>query len=152
MKYIFKFMFHRIFFVILAMLAQLFVLVSVLMKFYDYFAFFYVGSIILSIVVIFIILNNKSNPVYKIAWIILILLFPIFGGIFYIFFGANKLSKRERLRMKSIEDKTKEALKPKPLILEEMKLHNEIAATQSKYIQDYAYYPPYCNSTSSIFP
>ena len=65
MKYIFKFMFHRIFFVILAMLAQLFVLVSVLMKFYDYFAFFYVGSIILSIVVIFIILNNKSNPVYK---------------------------------------------------------------------------------------
>jgi len=148
MKYIMKFMFHRIFFVILAILVQLFALIGVIMRFYDYFAFFYGGSIVLSLIVIFIILNNKSNPVYKIAWIVLILLFPIFGGIFYVFFGANKLSRRARLRMKSIQDKTKEALKPKPLILEEMRLYNEIAATQSKYIQDYAYYPPYCNSTS----
>jgi len=148
MKYIVKFLFHRVCFLILAVLIQIFVLLSVIIKFYDYFAYFYGASILISIVVILLILNNKSNPVYKIAWIIPILVFPIFGGLFYVFLGANKLSKRMRLRMKSIVDKTKAALKPKPHILDEMKAYNEIAATQSKYIQDYAYYPPYCNSFS----
>jgi len=49
---------------------------------------------------VLLIINSKSNPAYKIAWIIPILLFPIFGGLFYIFFGRNKLSKKEKKRMK----------------------------------------------------
>lgn len=146
MKYIIKFLFHRACFLVLAVLVQLFVLIGVIVRFYDYFAYFYAASTIISLVVILFILNNKSNPVYKIAWIIPILLFPIFGGLFYIFLGTNKLSKRTRQRMKLIFDKTREALKPKQNILNEMRLCNEIAANQSKYIQDYAYYPPYCNT------
>ncbi|SHI43576.1 cardiolipin synthase [Lutispora thermophila] len=146
MKYIVKFLFHRACFLVLAILVQLFVFIGVIVKFYDYFAYFYAASLIISLVVILFILNSKSNPVYKIAWIIPILLFPIFGGLFYIFIGNNKLSKRARQRMKSISDKTREALKPKQQILDEMKLSNEIAANQSRYIQDYAYYPPYCNT------
>jgi len=43
-------------------------------------------------IAVFLILNGKSNPSYKIAWIIPILLFPIFGGLFYIFFGERSLA------------------------------------------------------------
>lgn len=148
MKFIRKFLFHRVAFVVLAILIQLLVLIGVIIRFYDYFAFFYGGSIMISIIAVLLIINNKYNPIYKLAWIIPILLFPIFGGLFYIFFGGNKLSKRIRLRMKSIVDKTRGALLPKQFILNEMKSQNEIAANQSKYIQDYAYYPPYCNTVS----
>jgi len=98
------------------------------------------------------IINNHINPAYKIAWIIPILLFPIIGGIFYIFFGGKKLGKRARNKMRSIEDKTRKVLASQQSVLEEVALQNQIAANQSRYLQAYAHFPPYCNTTTKYFP
>jgi cardiolipin synthase len=98
------------------------------------------------------IINDRSNPAYKIAWIISILLFPIFGGLFYIFFGRNKLDKRTRLKMKYIADKTREELESKPFILEEIVSKDESAANQSRYIQEYSCYPPNKNTICEYLP
>lgn len=106
----------------------------------------------MSFVAVLWIINNKSNPTYKIAWIIPILIFPIFGVSFYVFFGSNKLSKRNKNRMKSIEDKTKEALQPQQLILDEMRLLNEDAANQSRYIRNFSYYPPHSSTVAEYLP
>ncbi len=36
------------------------------------------------------ILNKNNNPSYKIAWLIPIMTFPIFGGLFYLMFGSRR--------------------------------------------------------------
>ncbi|GAE87121.1 cardiolipin synthetase [Acetivibrio straminisolvens JCM 21531] len=103
----------------------------------------------MSVVAVFWIVNGKSNPSYKIAWIIPILLFPIFGGLFYIFFfGGKKLSRYEKEKLRSIGFKVKNALVPDPMVLSEIMLHDDGAAVQSRYIQNIAYYPPHKNSTA----
>ncbi len=151
MKFIKKFLFHRSTFLAIAILAQLAVLIGVILRFNEYFIYFYAFSIILSIIVVIVIINNDMNPVYKLAWIIPILLFPIFGGLFYVLFGGKKLGKRAKEKMQSINDETEELLIPQNLTLGEIKSKNKIAANQARYIQNYAKYPPYANTTAEYF-
>lgn len=145
-------MFHRITIVSLAILTQLLFLIFIIQKFYDYFAFFYGTTIFISTLAVLWIIYNNINPAYKIAWIIPIVIFPIFGGIFYIFFGGNRLSRRERKKMKLIYEKSQEVIAPNSSIIEEIESQNLIAANQSKYIQDYAFSPPYKNTFSEYLP
>ena len=147
-----KVLIPRVFIISLTLMLQLIVLIAVILRFNEYFAFFYGASIFLSIIALLWIINDKSNPAYKIGWIIPILLFPIFGGLFYIFFGRNKLNKRQRKKMKYIADKTQRTLLPNENILEEIKALSEDAAIQSRYIQDYANFPPYNNTSSEYLP
>ena len=151
MEFIRKVLLHRVIFISFSILVQLVVLIGSILIFNDYFIYFYGISMLISIVSVLLIINSKSNPAYKIAWIIPILLFPIFGGLFYIFFGRNKLSKKEKCRMMFIADRMKESLKPQEDILDEIKSKNEDAANQSKYIQNYADSPVYKNTTTKYF-
>lgn len=152
MKFIRKFLFHRIALIIIAISLQLLALVGVIIKFNQYFAYFYGGSLLLSIAAVFWVVNSKSNPVYKLAWVILILIFPIFGGLFYIFFGRNKLNKRTKRQMNFIVEKSREVLEPRPFIIDELAGYNENAANQSRYIMDYSCYPPYNNTYTEYLP
>lgn len=145
-------LFHRVTLVSLSIILQLLVIIEVILYFNDYFVFFYIGSILLSVTSVLWIINRGSNPAYKIAWIIPILLFPVFGVLFYFFFGINKLNKREKRRMKTIGNKMTLALEPQPDVLADIHIQSETAAVQSKYIQDYAFCPPYTNTLTEYLP
>jgi len=151
MKFIKKYLFHRITFFTIAILIQLLVLIGVIWRFYNYFVFFYGINIVISLVALFVIINNNMNPVYKMAWIIPVLLFPVFGLVFYILFGGKQLGKRSKKKMQSINDETKELLIPNKSILKEIKSKNKTAANQSRYIQNHAQYPPYSNTSAKYF-
>ena len=150
-KTIIRFFYHRVVLISIAIVIQLAVLIAVILRFNNYFVLFYWGSIFISIFTVFWILNDKINPSYKIAWIIPILLFPIFGGLFYIFFGGNKMSKREKKKLKAIGLKIQNALAPQPLILEDMMLHDKGAVAQSRYIQNIAFFRPIKTQPVNIF-
>ena len=146
MKFIRKFLFHRATLVSLAIIIQLLVLVAVIWKFYDYFGFFYGASVLLSLAAVVWIINQGTNPVFKLAWIIPILLFPVLGGLFYLFFGGNKLSNRTRKRMRYMEDKSREAMTARHEVLDDIRIVSQQAAIQSRYIEKYSFYPPYSNT------
>ncbi len=48
---------------------------------------------ILSVIIIIWIVRKYDNPSYKIPWIVLILLFPLFGGIFYLAWGNTPFNR-----------------------------------------------------------
>ncbi len=148
MKFIKKFLFHRITLILIAVLLQITFLTWVIIRFNDSFAYFYGGSILVSIAALLWIINNNSNPAYKIAWIIPILVFPLLGGLFYIFFGGNKLTKREKGKMSSITDKAKEVLPVQQVLWEELSSLSNDAAIQSRYILNSSDYPIYKNTSS----
>ncbi len=86
MKSVVEFLKRRIVLISVAIILQLVVLIGIISKFSQYFVYFYWISLFISIAAVLWIINDyRSNPSYKIAWIIPILLFPIFGGIFYFF-------------------------------------------------------------------
>jgi hypothetical protein len=55
-----------------------------IVKLSDYFVYLYSAFELLSLGVALHVLNKKNNPTYKLAWVIPILLFPVFGGLFYL--------------------------------------------------------------------
>jgi cardiolipin synthase len=147
-----KLLMSRALFFGIAIAAQLLILIGIITRFNQYFALFYGISILISILALLWIINYNTNPVYKFAWIIPILLFPVFGGLFFLLYGGNKLSKRRKKRMISIAENTKKALQADAVILAEIKSQNETAFNQSTYIQNGSEYPPYHNWISEYLP
>ena len=89
---------HRAFIVGFLIAIQLLLILSVTINF-DYYIYYYVITEILGILMAFYIIGGNSNPGYKIAWIVILLIFPVLGILIYLAFGGNQLSKREKQRL-----------------------------------------------------
>jgi cardiolipin synthase len=152
MTNLFKLLFHRVFWVAIGIAVQAAALVVMIYRFQQYFVYFYGISLFISMVAVIALANGKSKAGYKIAWIISILLFPIFGGIFYLMFGGSRTGKRTRQKMLSINGKMAEALNANQDMVQVITEQNVDAGRQADYIQKYAYSPPYTNTYIEYFP
>ncbi|SHI01571.1 cardiolipin synthase [Desulfosporosinus lacus] len=148
MKKLLKLLFNRIFLVGLPIVIQIFALVMFILRFSSYFVYFYAFCTLLSVVAVLRILSGKTNPAYKIAWIVPIMLFPIFGGLFYLMFGKNKLSKRAKRKMRVIQEKMTELLGQNEAVIKDIQTRDLSAANQSRYIENYSFCPVYQNTIS----
>ena len=152
MKKILQFLFHRVVICAMLMLVQAAVLVVMILQFQKYFGYFYIFCIVLSVCAVLYIINNRSNPAYKIAWLIPILALPVFGGLMYLFFGEGHLSRKERQRMKQIAERFREEETASADVTEELARENEVAASQSRYIFRYANGLLYGNTSTEYLP
>ena len=146
MKKIYKSSVQRLLFLFLPLAIQINIIFLVMLQFKDYFLYFYIISLAIGCILVFYILNGKSNPSYKIAWIVPILIFPIFGGTFYLIYGGNKLSKREKKKMKNQNIKMKLSLIQYPNVLDRLEKESEYAKNQALYMINYSNCPIYENT------
>ena len=104
---------------------------------------------VLNIISVFVcvhVLNKRTKAAYKIIWIFLIMLFPIFGGILYIFFISQSNPRKMRRMIRRIIKESKESF-----YLSGNRLTDLIGAypefkPQAHYLQDYAGYPVFSNT------
>ncbi len=148
---IFHFLSHRSVAVAVSLVVQILVLVAVLYFFLDYFVYFYAICLLSSILVVIGLVNGKSNPAYKIIWIMLIMAMPIFGGIFYLMFGGNTLRKSTRKKMSRMQGLMQLAL-PQTDALEQLREESLDAFNQSNYLLRYAVAPPWENTSVEYLP
>jgi cardiolipin synthase len=148
MQRLMKNLFSRAVLFSLAILIQFFILVIFIWKFSNYFVFFYGICALLSLVAVLVILNGRSNPAYKIAWIVPIMIFPIFGGLFYLMFGGNKSSSGNKRKMEVIGQKVRTALGQDLEILHQLEMEDRGAANQTRYIDKFSSCPVYTGTIS----
>ena len=132
--------FNRVVFVILAILIQLFAVIVMIWRFSNYFVIFDVVFAVISIFAMLYIINSSGDFAYKTPWIILILLFPIFGGLFYLMVGGTGLSGSMKKKMSQITDKMKENLSQSQETVNLLKQESIIAFNQGRYIEKYRRY------------
>lgn len=101
MKKLVSFLTSRLFIFAFLIILQMGLLALSIMKLQELSVYFYILCQILSLVVVFFIVGKDDNPNYKIAWIIPIMAFPVFGGVFYLFFGRRGISKKVRKILKT---------------------------------------------------
>lgn len=152
MKKILRIVFHRVFLVVVFMLLQLLLLVGMIYRFNEYFTYFYAICVVLSLVAVLGLVNNKSNPAYQIVWIIVIMVFPLFGIMFYGVFGRSQLSRREKKSMFGMNRNLAKALVQSKDVSDRLREESVTASNQSKYITNYALCPVYDQSTAEYFP
>ncbi|MFI3312397.1 MAG: cardiolipin synthase [Eubacteriales bacterium] len=134
---------------ILLQLIFFMVMVKYLTEYHQYFGPF---MTVLAVITLPFILSGQTDPSYKIAWIIPICIAPIFGIAFYLLFGGNRLSKRLRRKMQTVEQVQRDNLKQNPQVLQAQKLADGDGATQSRYMLDWALCPIYNNTATAYYP
>jgi hypothetical protein len=65
---------------------------TVVLYFSKFISSFYIIMRLISLILVLRIINSTSNLSFKIAWIIPILLFPIYSGLFYCLIGSNRFA------------------------------------------------------------
>ena len=111
---------------------------------------FYWVCILMSVAAAMAIVGSRMEPAYKIAWLLVILPFPVFGGIFYLFIGGGRVSSRRQRRMQGIWDRSIKALAPDFKADDLLPLGGE-AATQATYLEQRAACPAYTNTVTEYF-
>jgi cardiolipin synthase len=153
MQKILKLLHHRAFLVAVAITVQLAVLLLVLLRFNEYYRQFNTICLALSLLIVVWIVGNRSNPAYKIAWIIPIMLFPIFGWLLYLLFGGNRLPKRTRKKMQSIEQVMEEELQSEACMADTLSERvGRDAGNMARYLERTAHCPVYGHTQTEYFP
>ena len=88
-KKIVNVMFSRLFIVAVMLVLQIALFVITVYYFSQQYFNFYIFCYVLSVLVLLAMISRHENPEFKITWIIAIMMFPLVGGVFYLF-----LSKR----------------------------------------------------------
>ena len=142
---------HRSVLVAVSLLTQIAVFVLMISAFSESFTQFYWVCILVSIVSALGIIADSSDPAYKIVWLVLILPFPVFGGMIYLLFGGSRHPRWLRRAMNAIDQRLLTHLKG-DFKAEVLAPAGEDAVAQARYMERWAYCPVYTNTAVDYFP
>ncbi len=71
----------------------------------------------LSILVVLYIFSRKDKPAYKLSWVFLILVFPVFGGLLFLLFSFQSLTRKAKAILIDIVQKTQHLFLPQEDLL-----------------------------------
>ena len=146
MKYL-KLIFNRIFIFGLMILIQVIISMSFMIDtFHRYSDVLSFVCTVISILVVLFIVYKEDNPAYKIAWIIPILLFPIFGGLLYLCLGNKKPTKKMRVKLEREHNRQRHLISQDKNIIKEIEVQDMTVAGQVKYLSEYMDFPIYKNT------
>lgn len=107
---------------------------------------------VLSVIVVVVIINTRRNPAYKLAWALLILGMPLFGGLMYFVAALQSSTIRFRKKAASAKKIIQPYMKQNPAILDAMRAESRTKANHATYLANKADYPVYANTTAVYFP
>lgn len=152
MKKFFSFFISRMFIVFALIGIQAWIIISLFLYFDDHSQTIRTIFWVISLVMALYIVNKRQNPSYKLAWIIVILVLPVFGVLMYIFFSQRQLTRKMRRKAEM------ELKKSKPLLGQDRRVTHALeqkdldALRQTDYIRRASTFPVYDNTESEYFP
>jgi len=102
MKRLLRMVLSRTSLILILILAQLGFLFYVL-NYLSQYLYIQIINYTLSVLIVLYLLVKEENPIYKLSWIMPILIFPLFGGIFYIIYRQQNFSKKVLSRFIGID-------------------------------------------------
>ena len=133
-KGLLQFIFSRIGIVMLLLILQVGGLLLLFFKFSKYFPHYYAFFGVLSLGMVLYILNTDSDPNFKIAWIVLILLLPAAGTLLYLYIYSDIGHRALRARTNEITRVSRDLL-PKTGTEQKLKEAHSEDASLANYLQ-----------------
>lgn len=134
---------------ILLQIGMLFVLATILS---DYAFYVYGAQTIVQAGVIIYIFNQKGNPESSRTWILLILLMPVFGCLFYIYVKLELGTKFVGERLSRLQIETWPYLTQNEEIMDELRVSKAANVNLARYMQRRLHFPTYRNTKAVYFP
>lgn len=99
MAKLFKFLTGRLFLTSVFILVQIFAIILAILTISSHFLLCYILLYIISLIAAISVASGHENPSFRIAWLILMTVFPILGWLFYYMFSYRKPFKKTLLRL-----------------------------------------------------
>jgi len=143
-----KVLFSRIAMMVFFLLVQIGVLISG----YYWLAsqWYFVNGFIefLSIVEVVFVINGKGNPAFKLVWVVIILSFPIFGTLLYLFIELQLGTKWMNDRLQKLHRYSKKYWIQDEEILQKLNDQDRHMGCLVQYMNTHGSYPVYENSSA----
>lgn len=152
MKKLFKVLKSRIVLVGTALLLQVFWWLLFLGRLTSYSVFINGFFQVVSILILLYLIRKDENSSYKIAWIIVVMGFPLFGGVLYLMIGNKKPSKRLAVRMALVKEEMGQTMSQNEWVLHEIEAQDPSVAGNVRYIGAYGPYPVWKNTKITYYP
>ena len=107
---------------------------------------------LLSFCAVVYIIWRPNNPAVKLAWVVPILTFPLFGGVMYLFFGHVIVPRKLRDSMERTNALVQKNLVQDEEVQKELAQTDQAVANQSGYLLSYAGTPVWNHTASTYFP
>ena len=146
-----RFLFSRVVIVVLLIAVQAVVLFLTIWQLSNDYVYVYACFSLLSLLVTLWVINDAhDSPEFKLAWVVPILLFPVFGGLFYLLFRGGRMSRKEQEAMEKLMTESRALLIQQEDVLEHLAKSSPAAARQSVYLERAANYPV-CEGTETTY-
>ena len=144
--------FGRTLIVIGAFLIQFALLISCFLWMRAYSLMVYTGFSILGMAVILHIFNSRGNPDFKLVWMLPILLFPVFGALFYLYISFQPGTGYIYRRLTMLGHQSKKYLKQNSQQKEKLKQENPQMDGMVSYMMEHGNCPVYGQTSVTYFP
>ena len=131
-------------------LVQLFYFIYFIYKLTEYQQWVSNFLLVMSLLIVLYIVKKNENSSYRLAWVILILVVPIFGGLFYLVFGNKRPSMNLR---KKLDVEHQKVLTMFECIDCDIPLRQNTDRFYglTKYLEDYSGYPVFANDDVTYY-
>ncbi len=147
-----RIIFGRTMFVILFLLIQIIFLFNLILKISKYSLFVYAAFHLLGAVACVYIINKRENPSFKLAWILPILVLPIFGTFLYIYVELELSGRFIALRANRLAMESRAYVEQDKECQERLWQKDEGTANLARYVYEKGGFPVYEHSYVEYFP
>lgn len=134
------------------LLLQLFLIASSILRINEYFLYFDIFLKVVSLVVVVIIINRHYNPMYKLAWVVPILIFPMFGGLLYLFVTGQMHTKYFFRKLEATEKKITAEYPQDKKVIEEISGKNPDRLSSVRFVNNVSGNSVYRCEGAEYFP
>ena len=150
-KKAFNVIYGRVLMIIALLVIQITILGFAFMWLSEDIPYIYGGFTVLTAILVIYILNKNENPSFKLAWIVLFVVSPVFGALFYLFVKFQVESKLINYKLLKIIDETQQYLSQDKKVIAELEEVDMQVANLAKYMVNIGGYPIYKNTDIEYF-
>jgi cardiolipin synthase len=152
LKFLLRVIFGRTTFVILSLLVQVGILIISLKWLSEYSTIVYTIFIAIGAITVIHILNEESNASFKMAWMIPVLIIPVFGTMLYLFVNMQLATKMMNKRLDSIATQLHPQIKQNPETIKKLADESSGELGLANYLHHVGNFPVYENNGVTFFP
>lgn len=152
MKKLYRLLYSNKFFALIMLLLQVIVFVAMYIWISDYSRVLFGLTTILSAVLIVFEINRTEEPTFKMTWVTLIAIIPIFGALFYLFTRTKGVSTNICDNYNKAQEKNRKYLVQDEEVIKNINLTDKNEDGFIKYLSKFGGSPAYTNTGVQYYP
>ena len=104
---------------------------------------------VISFIVALYVISKNDKGGYRLIWVFLILVFPIFGGVLYVFLNSQMISNRYAKNLSEVIKSTQDQFELKPELKEELREKYPVYVKGVDYLENTQNFPVYKNTKTT---